>query len=84
VGPNWGTEGFSHVKNPLRLAYALNLLLSIQYQRVVRGDSTVSFGNLSLQLPKTRERWHYARCPVLVHEFLDGTLGVSYQNRLIA
>jgi hypothetical protein len=62
----------------------LNLLLSIQHQRVVRGDSSVSFGNLSLQLPKTRERRHFARCPVLVHEFLDGTLGVSHQNRLMA
>jgi hypothetical protein len=62
----------------------LNLQFSIQHQRIVRGDSTVTFGNLSLQLPKTRERRHYARCPVLVHEFLDGTLGVSYQNRLIA
>src|SRR5439155_18507426 len=27
---------------------------------------------------------HYVRCPVLVHEFPQGTLGISYQGRLLA
>lgn len=62
----------------------LRLLLSSQHERTVRNDSTVTFGQLTLQLPKTAERRHYARCPVLVHEFIDGTLGVSYQGWLIA
>jgi hypothetical protein len=66
------------------LGLDLNLLFSVQHPRIVRGDSTVIFGTLALQLPKTRDRRHYIRCPVLVHEFLDGTLGVSYQSRLIA
>ena len=44
-----------------------------------------SFIPWPLQIPKkTRERRHYVRCPVLVHEFLDGNLGISYQGRLIA
>jgi hypothetical protein len=62
----------------------LRLLLSIQHERVVRNDSTVLFDTVVLQLPRTKERRHYVRCPVLVHEFLDGTLGVSYQARLLA
>ena len=62
----------------------LRLLLSIQHDRVVRNDSTVLFDTVVLQLPRTKERRHYVRCPVLVHEFLDGTLGVSYQARLLA
>jgi hypothetical protein len=62
----------------------LRLLLSVHHERVVRGDSTITFNSLVLQLPKTRDRRHFVRCPVLVHEFLDGTLGVSYQARLIA
>ena len=62
----------------------LELLLSVQHERVVRNDSTVLFGRCTLQLPKTPMRPHYVRCPVLVHEFLDGRLGVSYQGQLLA
>lgn len=62
---------------------ALDLLLSIQHDRVVRKDNTVQFDNLVLQLPATRDRIHFVRCPVIVHEFLDDTLGVSYQGRLL-
>lgn len=62
----------------------LKLLLSVQHERVVQKDNTVAFNRLYLQLPTTRERMHFVRCPVVVHEFLDGTLGISYQGRLIA
>jgi hypothetical protein len=62
----------------------LELLLSTQHERVVRNDSTVPFEALTLQLPQRPERPHYVRCPVLVHEFPEGTLGISYQGRLLA
>jgi hypothetical protein len=62
----------------------LELLLSMQHERVVRNDSTVVFEKLVLQLPAGRERRHYVRCPVAVHELLDDTLAVSYQGRLLA
>jgi transposase len=62
----------------------LRLILSAQHERIVRNDSTVQFGPLWLQLPPTRWRPHFVRCPVLVHEFPDDTLGVSYQHRLLA
>jgi hypothetical protein len=62
----------------------LALLLSTQHERVVRNDSTVPFEALALQLPQRPERPHYVRCPVLVHEFPEGTLGISYQGRLLA
>jgi transposase len=62
----------------------LRLVLSARHERVVANDSTVRFGALSLQLPPTRDRPHYVRCPVLVHEFPDDTLGISYQGRLLA
>jgi hypothetical protein len=61
----------------------LDLLLSVQHRRVVRNDSTVAFNRLVLQLPPGRQRPHYVRCPVLVHEFPDRTLGVSYDGRLL-
>jgi transposase len=62
----------------------LELLLTIQHERVVRNDHTVSAGSLTLQLPPSKERVSFARCPVTVHEFLDGTLGVSFQGKLLA
>ena len=62
----------------------LELLLSTQHERVVRNDSTVLFNVLPLQLPQRPERPHYVRCPVVVHEFSEGTLGISYQGQLLA
>ncbi len=62
----------------------LRLLLSVHHDRTVYKDNTVVFGALVLQLPPGRDRIHYARCPVVVHELLDDTLAVSYQGSLIA
>lgn len=62
----------------------LRLLLSAQHERVVRNDNTVTFKNITLQIPESKTRMHYVRCPVLVHEFTDDTLAVSYQGKLLA
>lgn len=62
----------------------LDLLLSTQHRRSVNNDSTVAFEGRQLQLPRTTERAHYVRCEVTVHEFPEGTLGISYQGRLLA
>ena len=62
----------------------LDLLLSVHHDRVVQKDNTVAFQGLVLQLPSTRNRLQFARCPVVVHELTTGGLAVSYQNRLIA
>lgn len=62
----------------------LDLLLSVQHERIVRNDHTVAFRRLLLQLPQGRDRLHYVRCPVLVHELAAGVLAVTYQGRLLA
>src|SRR5262249_44256571 len=62
----------------------LDLVLSAKHERIVRNDNTVVFHNLILQLPTTRRRIHFVRCPVTVHQFANATLGVSYQGRLLA
>ena len=61
----------------------LDLLLSVQHERRVRADNVVLFERMELQLSSTRERMHFARCPVLVHRFLDDSIGVSFQGRLV-
>src|SRR6201981_468432 len=62
----------------------LELVLSSKHERIVRNDNTLTFKNLILQLPSTRQRIHFVRCPVIVHQFSNGTLGISYQGRLLA
>jgi len=62
----------------------LDLLLSVQHARTVTNDSLVSFEGRGLPVPRDDQRAHYVRCPVLVHEFPEGELGVSYQGRLLA
>ncbi len=61
----------------------LDLVLSAQHTRRVENDSTVAFDGVRLQLPFTQERPHYVRCQVTVHEFPEGTLGISYLGRLL-
>lgn len=65
------------------LGVDLDLLLSAQHERVVRRDNTVTFNNLVLQIPELRSRPAFSRCPVIVHEFTDGTLAISYQHKLL-
>lgn len=67
---------------PLR-GLDLTLLLSQQHDRIVAKDNTVTFGKMSLQLPQMRSRIHLARCPVVVHEFIDGTLGVTFSGAIV-
>jgi transposase len=62
----------------------LDLVLSVQHTRKVSNDSTVSLAGLTLQLPPTTPRPHYVRCEVTVHQFPEGTRGISYQGRLLA
>jgi hypothetical protein len=54
----------------------LELMLSSKHERIVRNYNTVTFNNLILQLPSTRQWIHFVRCPVTVHQFSNGTLGV--------
>lgn len=61
----------------------LELLLSLQHERVVRADNTISFNGTALQLRPSDLRMHYARCRVLVHELIDGTLAVSFERQEI-
>lgn len=61
----------------------LPLLLSIHTDRTLNLDFTVRFKNRLLQLPPCDIQPRRRR-PVTVHNFLDGTLGVSYRGQLLA
>jgi len=51
----------------------LELVLSNRHQRAVRNGNTVTVKNLILQLPPSTRRRHFARRPVIVHQFSDPT-----------
>lgn len=61
----------------------LELILAEQHQRVVGHDHVVSFEGTMLQLPPGKERPSYARCSVTVHRLLDGTLAVTFLDRVV-
>jgi transposase len=56
----------------------LERIFSLQLERTVNRDNTVSFQNLTLQIEPVRWRGTLAGCTVKVHQHLDGTLSLSY------
>ena len=56
----------------------LERIFSLQFERTVNRDNTVSFQNLTLQIEPVRWRGTLAGCAVTVHQHLDGTLSLSY------
>jgi len=56
----------------------LERIFSLQFERSVNRDNTVSFQNLSLQIERARWRATLAGCAVMVHQHLDGTLSLTH------
>jgi len=56
----------------------LDLIFSLQFERSVNRDNTVSFQNLVLQIEPVRWRATLAGCKVTVHQHLDQTLSLTY------
>src|SRR5499425_933481 len=56
----------------------LELIFSLQFERSVNRDNTVSFQNLSLQIERVRWRATLAGCQVMVHQHLNGTLSLTH------
>jgi transposase len=56
----------------------LGRIFSLQFERAVNRDNTVSFQNLSLQIERVRWRATLVGCQVVVHQHLDGTLSLTH------
>ncbi len=61
----------------------LERIFSLQFERSVNRDNTVSFQNLSLQIERVRWRATLAGCQVVVHQHLDGTLRITHGPHLL-
>ena len=62
----------------------LDLVFSLQHERVVGRDNTVSFANRSWQIERTKLRGTLAGCRVTVHEHLDETVSITFGPHLVA
>jgi len=56
----------------------LELIFSLEFERSVNRDNTVSFQNLDLQIERVSWRGTLAGCNVTVHQHLDGKLSLTY------
>ena len=62
----------------------LDLVFSIQHERVVANDNTVSYANRSLQIEPIKWRRTLAGCRVTVHQHLNGRLSISFGPHIIS
>ena len=56
----------------------LDTIFSLQHDRVVGNDNTVTFGKVAFQIEPQRFRYSLARCRVMVCEHLDKTITLHY------
>ena len=56
----------------------LDLVFSLQFERAVNRDNTVSFQHLRLQIEAVRWRATLAGCTVRVHQHLEGSLTITH------
>ena len=61
----------------------LDLVFSLQHERVVGRDNTVSFANRSWQIERTKLRGTLAGCRVTVHEHLDDRLSITFGPHIV-
>src|SRR5947207_4337410 len=61
----------------------LDLVFSLQHERVVGRDNTVSFANRVWQLERSKLRATLAGCRVTIHEHLDQTISITFGPHLV-
>jgi transposase len=54
-----------------------------KHERTVANDNTISFDGLTLQIPPGPDRISYAKARVQVRQYLDGQVGICYQDQLL-
>ena len=62
----------------------LEVVLCIQEDRQVGRDNCVQWNGISLQIPSQRQRHHYVKATVRVHQYPDGRLAIFDGPRCLA
>ncbi len=66
---------------PVGEGFVPDEIFCFKHQRTASADNVVRFKGHRLQVVPTNGRASYARCHVVVHERLDGSLAVYYQGK---
>jgi hypothetical protein len=61
----------------------LDLVFSLQHERIVARDNTISFANRIWQLERSKLRATLAGCRVTIHEHLDETVSITFGPHLV-
>lgn len=75
-----GQSAYRTLPNHLPLA----LIFSVQEDRVVRSDNTISVGGNGYLLAPSRERVSFAKAVVTVHQCINGDLRIFYKGQELA
>ncbi len=63
------------------LGVGLEDILCLKHRRVVGNDNCVRYKGMSLQIPPVKDRYHFVRAKVVVHEYEDGRMGVFHEGK---
>ena len=63
------------------LGVGLEDILCLKRHRVVGNDNCVRYKGMSLQIPAVRDRAHFVRAKVMVHEYCDGRMAVVHEGK---
>ena len=61
----------------------LDDILCLKHRRVVGNDNCVRYKGMSLQIPPVKDRHHFVRAKVMVHEYGDGSMSVYHGKRKV-
>jgi transposase len=68
---------------PLPAHLNTDQVFCFKHERTVANDNTISFAGACLQIPPGPDRISYAKARVQVHQYLDGRIGICYQDQLL-
>lgn len=63
------------------LGVGLDDILCLKHQRVAGNDNCVRWKGKSLQIPPVKDRHHFVRAKVMVHEYEDGSMAVVHGGK---
>lgn len=68
---------------PVPKTVDLDKIFCFKHERTVNNDNTISFNNRILQIGPSELRVSFAKCKVMVHEHLDGSISVGYGPHMV-
>jgi hypothetical protein len=84
VEPKVEQNPTAEMERMMKIQEDLDLIFSVQQERVVNQDNTIQVDNRVFQIEKTRWRDTLAGATVVVHEHLDGRVSIRYGPHAIA